>query len=89
MWSSCRYVLLTFASLDRTTIDIPVLFIAASKDAALPPAMSAGMDKFLPQLTRMEVSASHWAPIEKSGEVNVTIKAWLTAALRSNPKSNL
>ena len=81
--------LLTAASLDKTNIDIPVLFIAASKDMALPPAMSAGMDKFIPHLTRMEVNASHWAPVEKGEEVNIIVKAWLGAALRSEPKSNL
>ena len=77
------------SSLDKTSIDMPVLFIAASRDAALPPAMSAQMEKFVPRLTRMEVNASHWAQTEKAQEVNVIIRAWLTATLRSEPKSNL
>lgn len=51
--------------------------------------MSAGMEKFIPNLTRMEVEASHWAPVETPREVNVILKAWLKAALRSEPKSSL
>ena len=47
------------------------------------------MDQFINRLTRMEVDTSHWALVEKPGEVNVIIKAWLNAALRDSPKSNL
>ncbi|KAL8775331.1 MAG: hypothetical protein Q9209_000338 [Squamulea sp. 1 TL-2023] len=38
-----------------------LLFIAATKDEALPPSMSRAMDKYVPDLTRKEVDAHHWA----------------------------
>lgn len=63
--------------LEKITIDIPVLFICATKDEALPPAMSANMEQHLPDLTRKEVTASHWALWEKPDEVNGFIKEWL------------
>ncbi|KAL8743496.1 MAG: hypothetical protein Q9184_008104, partial [Pyrenodesmia sp. 2 TL-2023] len=63
--------------LEKTTIDIPVLFIAANKDTTLPPAMSQGMDKYIPNLTRKSVDAQHWALWEKPDEVNQIICEWL------------
>jgi soluble epoxide hydrolase/lipid-phosphate phosphatase len=65
--------------LGKSSIDIPALFIAASNDAALPPWMSANMEKSIPQLTRKEVEASHWALWEKPAEVNGFIRDWLEA----------
>ncbi|OLN83675.1 Bifunctional epoxide hydrolase 2-like protein 5 [Colletotrichum chlorophyti] len=53
------------------------LFILANKDSALPPAMAAGMDQFFDDLTRGEVTASHWALWEAPEEVNGQIKQWL------------
>ncbi|KAL8777016.1 MAG: hypothetical protein Q9213_008045 [Squamulea squamosa] len=47
--------------LEKTTIDVPVLFITATKDEALPPSMSRAMDKYIPDLTRKEVDTHHWA----------------------------
>ena len=69
--------MLTQHRLEKTTIDVPVLFICASKDAALPPAMSANMKQYFPHLTRKEVTASHWALWEKPEEVNKFVKEWL------------
>lgn len=56
---------------------IPFLFVTASKDAALPPAMSKGMDKWFEDLTRAEVDAHHWALWEKPKEVNDVIEKWV------------
>ncbi|KAI9877118.1 MAG: hypothetical protein M1830_004742 [Pleopsidium flavum] len=64
-------------SLEKTTIDIPVLFIQATRDGALPPFMSVNMDKSLPHLTRKEVDANHWALWEAPEKVNGIIKEWL------------
>lgn len=75
--------------LEKTTIDIPLLFICATKDAALPPAMSAGMGKGLPQLTRKEVEAGHWVLWEKPAEVNQHIKDWLEPFFFGLSKSSL
>lgn len=58
-------------------IDIPVLFIAATKDEALPPAMSQAMDKYIPDLTRKSVDTRHWALWEKPEAVNLIIREWL------------
>ncbi|ATY65118.1 epoxide hydrolase [Cordyceps militaris] len=58
-------------------IAVPSLFIAASRDAALPPAMSLSMDDNFDDLTRAEVDASHWALVEKADEVNSIVSEWL------------
>ncbi|KAH7329112.1 Alpha/Beta hydrolase protein [Stachybotrys elegans] len=58
-------------------LHLPLLFIGASKDIALPPAMSASMDQTCTNLTRAEVEASHWALVEKPKEVNDSIENWL------------
>ncbi|MCJ1362533.1 hypothetical protein MMC16_001637 [Acarospora aff. strigata] len=61
-------------SLEKTTIDIPVLFIQATRDGALPPPMSVNMDKSIPDLTRKEVETNHWALWEAPEQVNGIIK---------------
>ena len=58
-------------------IDIPVLFIQATKDAALPPVMSEGMEALIPKLTRKSVATNHWALWEAPDEVNEIIQEWL------------
>ncbi|KAK5990166.1 Epoxide hydrolase srdG [Cladobotryum mycophilum] len=57
--------------------EMPALFIAASKDHALPPSMSIGMEKAYASLTRGEVNASHWALTEAAAEVNANLGKWL------------
>lgn len=61
----------------RGKMPMPALFIAASKDIALPPAMSMGMEDHFEDLTRGEVEASHWALWEAADEVNRTVGEWL------------
>jgi soluble epoxide hydrolase/lipid-phosphate phosphatase len=56
---------------------MPFLFIAGTRDAALPPKSSGGMDKWFESLVRREVNTSHWALWEKPGEVNEYIKEFL------------
>ena len=63
--------------LNKKTLDIPVLFIQATRDQALPPAMSEGMEKYIPNLTRKSVEASHWALWEAPQQVNKLIQEWL------------
>ncbi|KAF7857256.1 hypothetical protein EAF04_009497 [Stromatinia cepivora] len=60
-------------------VDIPTMFIAGSRDAALPPAMSEGMEKWFGEgkLKKAEVDSSHWALWEKSQEVNALIGEFL------------
>lgn len=62
--------------------DMPVLFLAGAKDAALPPALSHGMEKWFRCLMRGEVDANHWALWEKPAEVNQLIKEFLVGQIR-------
>ncbi|MCJ1257969.1 hypothetical protein MMC24_005797 [Lignoscripta atroalba] len=74
--------------LEKSTIEIPVLFIQALRDSALPPAMSAKMGQSIPNLTKKEVDTSHWALWEAPEQVNGMIKEWLEGTPR-NIKSTL
>jgi len=56
---------------------MPALFICATKDSALPPSMSEGMEKYIPNYTRKDIEGSHWILVEKPQEVNAAIKAFL------------
>lgn len=67
----------------RVSLEMPTLFISAVDDPALPPSMSAGMEKFLPNLTRAEVPGSHWALTAQSEAVNRHIGEWLKNNLLS------
>ncbi|XWW97058.1 hypothetical protein V2A60_005039 [Cordyceps javanica] len=58
-------------------VAVPSLFIAASRDAALPPALAQSMDDQFEDLTKAEVDASHWALVEKADEVNSIVSEWL------------
>ncbi|KAJ5620264.1 Epoxide hydrolase [Penicillium lagena] len=42
-------------SLNGSTIHVPVLFILAPQDQALPPRLSKGMERFIPQLTLTDI----------------------------------
>lgn len=74
--------------LERKKLDLPLMFIQANKDHALPPAMSAGMEEYCPQMTRQSVDTSHWALWEAPEEVNKMIKEFLVSADASK-SSNL
>lgn len=64
--------------------DMPVLLVSGSKDAALPPRLSEGMEKWFRSLTRGEVNAGHWALWERPEEVNRFIGEWLGGSIRSH-----
>lgn len=68
----------------RGRIAQPSLFVAATKDNALPPAMSVGMEAHFDKLDRREVEASHWALVEAAEEVNGHIGRWLEDGLGGN-----
>ncbi|KAI4158814.1 MAG: hypothetical protein LQ342_007111 [Letrouitia transgressa] len=63
--------------LRKGTIDVPVLFVQATKDGVLLPEMSRNMGRYIPSLTKKSVWAGHWALWEKPNEVNAIIKEWL------------
>ncbi|KAF3205008.1 hypothetical protein TWF679_009445 [Orbilia oligospora] len=58
-------------------VRVPVLFIGATRDAALPPSMALGQKKFIPDLTSKQVEASHWMVWEQTDEVNSILKDWI------------
>ncbi|KAF4121315.1 alpha/beta hydrolase fold [Geosmithia morbida] len=62
---------------DKPWIEVPALFVAASRDSALPPSMSAGMDAAFADLTRAEVEASHWALTQAADAVNAEITKFI------------
>ncbi|KAI9737155.1 MAG: hypothetical protein M1834_000748 [Cirrosporium novae-zelandiae] len=68
--------LVLLEKMDNLKIQIPVLFIAASSDVALPLKMAEKMGQFVPDLTRREVQASHWVLTERPGEVNGFLEEW-------------
>jgi len=61
----------------KLKFEMPVLYIGGRRDTALPPALSAGMEKWFRNLTRGEVNANHWALWEKPADVNQYLKEWL------------
>lgn len=70
-------VLTTYRILPATIIDVPYLFIQSLQDAFLPPSMSEGMERFLPQLRRREVDATHFSHMLAPEVVNEHIREWL------------
>ncbi|KAF2150701.1 epoxide hydrolase [Myriangium duriaei CBS 260.36] len=63
--------------LTHRKMDHPVLFILANKDNILTREYAAGMERDVPNLTRREVTAGHWALWQASDEVNQHVQEWL------------
>jgi len=67
----------------KTKFEFPTLAIVGKKDAALPPAMSEGMENWFAKgnvkggLTRTIVEANHWALWTNADEVNGLVANWL------------
>ncbi|KAK5740357.1 hypothetical protein LTR17_004620 [Elasticomyces elasticus] len=55
----------------------PTLFVQALYDSVLKPEMSKGMERQLPNLTRGEVPATHWALWHTPQQTNNLIKDWI------------
>lgn len=70
-------------------VRMPSLFVSASGDSALPPALSASMDAHFEQLTRGEVDATHWALTQASDDVNEKIGQWLKGLQNTSVKASL
>lgn len=58
-------------------VEMPTLYVAGKRDNVLQPAMSAGMEKTFPKLTRAEVNTAHWALWEDADGVNAILRQWL------------
>ena len=61
----------------KRVIKQPTLFIQALSDNILTPELSNGMEQSIPNLTRGEVPASHWALWQTPAETNAIIKRWI------------
>ena len=63
-------------------VEPPALFVLAMKDAALPPSMAEGMERFFEKkLIKREVEAGHWALWEQPVQVNQAIAEFLSGVL--------
>jgi soluble epoxide hydrolase/lipid-phosphate phosphatase len=69
----------------KTNITVPSLMVMATRDAALPPAMSAKMDELCTDLVKREVNASHWALWETAADTNKHIGEFLEGILKGQP----
>ena len=60
-------------------VHVPGLMIMAEDDVVLPPSMTEGMERFVPDLERVLIQASgHWTQQEKPDETSRAIIDWLT-----------
>ncbi|AXA94636.1 alpha/beta hydrolase [Massilia sp. YMA4] len=65
------------ASLDQT-IRVPSMMVSAAEDVVLRPGMTAGMEKYVPDLEQHTVADYwHWTPEEKPAELNRLTLSWL------------
>lgn len=56
----------------------PALMITADRDAACPPRISDGMERYFPTYTRVDIEgAGHWVQQEKPDRVNAALLDWL------------
>ncbi|KAF2735951.1 alpha/beta-hydrolase [Polyplosphaeria fusca] len=77
------------ALLDKKVISTPSLFVQATYDSVLKPEMSRNMEALLPNLTRDEVAATHWALTQKPAEVNAIVRRWLESQGFGESRSSL
>lgn len=70
-------------------VEPPALFVQATNDAALPPAMAEGMEKYFEKkLMKREVDATHWALWEQPVKVNQAIAEFLEGVM-GKPEAKL
>ncbi|TDZ18030.1 Bifunctional epoxide hydrolase 2 [Colletotrichum orbiculare MAFF 240422] len=62
----------------------PALYIGGTRDSALPPVLSTGMETYFDSLARGEADGSHWVMWEKPEEVNGFIGNWLGESVFGN-----
>ncbi len=59
-------------------VHVPGLMIMAEDDVVLPPSLTDGMERFVPDLERVLIKdCGHWTQQEKPDETNQAIIAWL------------
>jgi len=62
---------------EKGIIKVPVLWVAATHDLALPPNMGAQQPKYIKDLTTYELPSSHWIMAEFPDETNAVLKEWI------------
>jgi soluble epoxide hydrolase/lipid-phosphate phosphatase len=61
-------------------VEQPALMVTAGKDAVLTPALSEGMEQWVPNLTRGHIEqCGHWTQQERPEELNTILVNWLTS----------
>ena len=59
-------------------VHVPSLMIMAEDDVVLPPSLTDGMERFVPDLERVLIEdCGHWTQQEKPEETNAAMIAWL------------
>lgn len=59
-------------------VNVPSLMISAANDVVLTPAMTNGMERFVPDLEKHTIAdCGHWTQQEKPAELNALIIDWL------------
>lgn len=67
-----------YADLLNAPIEQPTLVIAADADPVLPLPLTDGMERWIPNLTRVVIEdCGHWTQQERPDEVNDALVAWL------------
>src|SRR5207244_3966111 len=60
-------------------VNAPALMIMAEDDVVLPPALTTGMERFVPDLEKVLISnCGHWTEQVKHAENNAAMLDWLT-----------
>lgn len=68
---------LSLPAANKTVIKQPTLYVLATRDDVLTREMSKNMEKVVPNLTRGEVPAGHWALWQTPEKTNEIIKNWI------------
>ncbi len=68
---------LPLAKQEDIKVNPPTLFIGASRDVALPPKMTRGMEQNFKELQRAEVDGGHWILVQCAEQCNKIIGGFL------------
>ena len=59
-------------------VNVPALMISAEDDVVLPPSLTEGMERYVPDLEKVLIhNCGHWTQQEKPEETNAAILDWL------------
>lgn len=64
-------------NLVKETIDVPVFFVGAEYDAALPPSMALSQPNYIKDLTTREVKSGHFVMAEAPEEIRERLEEWI------------